>query len=148
MATRGAPQNISVRHGVRDLVSQTVAYRSTSACDVAYLVLCGNPWRSEIRHRVAWRTLFKWDNPQRCAIRQSVTFRIGVRVLRDIIVYVSRTNLVFKWIARKSINDRTESAQNSTVFGAIRQLTVLESYGGTRILKRVILLDFDCMSLF
>lgn len=33
-------------------------------------------------------------------------------------------------------------------FGAIQQVTVLEGYKGTRSPKKVILLDFDCVSLF
>ena len=42
--------------------------------------------------------------------------------------YVSRTNLGFKWTARKSIKNQIESAPNSMGFGVMQQIVVREGY--------------------
>lgn len=53
-------------------------------------------------------------------------------------------NVGFRWIARKPIQSQIESARNMCMrVGAIRQVTVVEGYGGTHSLKKTILLDFD-----
>ena len=99
-------------------IRQAVAFRNTSACGATYVV------NATTRGVLHWCPRSAWNQ------------------------YASQTNLGITWIARESIKTKIESARNSMGFGSIRQATALEGYGGALSLKKMILLDFDFISLF